>query len=90
MIYRVAERAGGGWLGAAEGIRLGGGLEATEAIARCFFDFFIEVPRRLLCFEAVSGDQFSLIDLTASAGAEQISDTKSDFVRYHVTFLTMG
>ena len=36
------------------------------------------------------GGQVSLIELTASAGAEQISDTKGDFARYHVTFLTMG
>ena len=35
------------------------------------------------------GGQFSLIDLAASAGAEQISDTKCDFARYHVTFLSM-
>ena len=32
------------------------GQEATEAIARrFFFYFFIDVPRRLLCFEALSG-----------------------------------
>ena len=36
------------------------------------------------------GGQFSLIEFAASAGAEQISDTKGDFARYHVTFLTMG
>jgi len=51
----VAERVVGGWLGAAGGGRLGSGQEATEAIAQRFFDFFIDVPRRLLCFEAVSG-----------------------------------
>ena len=33
----------------------GSGQEATEAIARRFFDFFIDVPRRLLCLEALSG-----------------------------------
>ena len=33
----------------------GSGQEASEAIARRFFDFFIDVPRRLLCLEALSG-----------------------------------
>ena len=33
----------------------GSGQEATEAIAQRFFDFFIDVPRRLLCLEALSG-----------------------------------
>ena len=47
-------RPGDGW-GAAGGGRLGSGQEATEAIARRFFDFFIDVPRRLLCLEALSG-----------------------------------
>ena len=43
----VADRSGtAGW---------GSGQEATEAIAQRFFDFFIDVPRRLLCLEALSG-----------------------------------
>ena len=33
----------------------GSSQEATEAIARRFFSFFIDVPRRLLCLEALSG-----------------------------------
>ena len=33
----------------------GSGQEATEAIAQCFFNLFIDVPRCLLCLEARSG-----------------------------------
>ena len=57
-IYRAA---GGGrrWPGGAGAGREGGGQRASgrspEAIARRFFDFFRDVPRGLLCFEATSG-----------------------------------
>ena len=36
------------------------------------------------------GGQSSLIELTASAGAEQISDRKNDLARYSLLFLTIG
>ena len=84
MIYRVAERAVGWWLGSGRGRPAGSGQEATEAIARRFFFFFRY--RRPTLF-AMFGGAFwrggrggrvplSLNPLPAPVSAEGITDTE--------------
>ena len=47
--------AGRGQQGTARGGEPGRGQEATKAIARRYFDFFRDVPRGIIGFEAISG-----------------------------------
>ena len=44
-----------GQQGTARGGEPGRGQEATKAIARRYFDFFRDVPRGIIGFEAISG-----------------------------------
>ena len=55
----AAGRSGGGAARGQQGMARGGepgrGQEATKAIARRYFDFFRDVPRGIIGFEAISG-----------------------------------
>ena len=67
-----------GQQGTARGGEPGRGQEATKAIARHYFDFFRDVPRGIIGFEAISGrgggGQRVPFSLNPSAGVQQISD----------------
>ena len=56
MIYRVAGRAVGWWLGSGHGRPAGGAARRPPRLSPdVVFDFFKDVPRRLLCLRAASG-----------------------------------
>ena len=81
MIYRVAERAVGWWLGSGHGRPAGGEARRPPKLSRnVVFYFFIDVPRRLLCLETLSGGvgggPLSLNPLPAPVSAEGITDTE--------------
>ena len=93
----AAGRPGGaakGQQGTARGGEPGRGQEATKAIARRYFDFFRDVPRRIIGFEAISGrggGQNVPFSLNPSAGGPanlRFSQPRRQYLTTFSAFLT--